>query len=92
MMAVAGGEGVHVLSLYRQFNYIMALDIDILALKYILASLKYMRSFHADWRLQRNPKSRDRMGIAPEDGISRTLASRKYMRSCAQIGAPQGRA
>ena len=29
MMAVAGGEGVPVLSLYRQFNYIMALDIDV---------------------------------------------------------------
>jgi hypothetical protein len=36
--------------------------------------------------LQPDLKSRDIMGIAPEDGIS--LASRKYMRSFAQIGAP----
>ena len=29
MMAVAGGEGVPVLELYRQFRYLMALDIDV---------------------------------------------------------------
>ena len=29
MMAVQGGEGVPVLELYRQFSYIMALDIDV---------------------------------------------------------------
>jgi hypothetical protein len=29
MMAVAGGEGVPVLHLYRQFRYMMALDIDV---------------------------------------------------------------
>jgi hypothetical protein len=29
MMAAAGGEGVPVLELYRQFSYFMALDIDV---------------------------------------------------------------
>jgi hypothetical protein len=29
MMAVAGGEGVPVLELYREFRYMMALDIDV---------------------------------------------------------------
>ena len=29
MMAVAGGDGVPVLALYRQFSYMMALDIDV---------------------------------------------------------------
>jgi hypothetical protein len=49
-----------------------------------LASLKYMRSS----RLQRDPKSREIMGSAPDDGISNKLASQKYMRSFAHVCAP----